>query len=236
MSEFNDIKNLWKSAENQIMANESLDSEMINRAVREKSIGISSKILKSIRAGILALGLSIPLFSYNIFGYAGNNLLIIINIFCLSVSTLLFLFLINNHKNFNKIDKSGLKLKNLIVAKIRYFRNSLPFVRHAIALGIVLFTFSLNLLTDNNEGYFQVNNIGLFIGLMIISYLLVIIMLQLIHNLFRKQYINVLDDLDKSKLNEIDIEHRKYKLIRLVFFTIILTSAIVGIIFLLYKK
>ena len=235
MSEFNDIKSLWKSAEDQIMANESLDSETVKQAIKEQSIGITSKLLKSIRSGTIVVALSILLFSYNIYGYAGNNLITIFSISCLILSVFLLPYLIYQYRSFNKLDQSGLSLHDLIVAKIKYFKKSLSLVHHAIATGLVLLIFSLNLLSDNNEGSFQVNNIWLFIGLMVISYLIVLLMLYLTHNLYLKQYINALVDLNKSKLTEMDSELRKQKWIRLLFLTITLLGVIAGIIILFLK-
>lgn len=235
MPEFNDIKNLWKSADSQILVNDFLDPETVKLAISKQSIGITSKVLKSIRTGILALSLNVTLSGYNIYGYAGNNLITIFNISSLILSAIMLYYLVYKYNSFRKIDQSGLSLQDLILAKIKYFKNSLFLVHHAIALGLVLLIFSLNLFTDNIEGNFQVNNIWLFIGLMIIAYLIVLMMLHLTHNLYLKQYITVLDDLNKSKLPEIDASLRKQKLIRLLFLAIILLGVVAGMITLFLK-
>jgi len=235
MSDFNDIKNLWKSADNQIVENESLDSETIKQAIKAESIGITFKILKSIRTGIVALGLSVVFFGYNIYGYSGNILISIFSISCLILSALLLAYLVFQYNSFSKLDQSGLSLQDLIVAKIQYFKKSLFFVHHTIAVGLVLLIFSLNLLTDNNGGNYQVNNIWLYIGLMITAYLIAVMMLYLSHKLYLKQYRTALDDLNKSKLTEMDAELRKDKWIRLLFLAIVLLSVIAGIIILFLK-
>jgi hypothetical protein len=230
MSKFNDIEKLWKRADSQIMTSESLDSEIIKQSISKQSIGISSKLLRSIRAGLLTLILSVPLFSYNLYGYKGNNLIAILNISCLILSTLLILYLVYQYKKFKKLDQTGLALQDLIVAKIRFFKNTLYIIHHIIATGVVLLIFALNLLIDNNQGHYQVNNIWLYISFMVIAYVIIIVTLHLIHNLYLKQYINVLDNLNESKLTEIDDEHRNYKWIRLFFLTITLLSLLAGII------
>jgi hypothetical protein len=235
MSEYNDIKKLWKSADDQILENESLDSDMVSRAINAQSIGITSKLLKSIRAGIIALALCVPLFSYNIYSYSGNNLISIFSIGCLILSGLLLSYLIFQYNSFNKLDQSGLSLQDLIVAKIQYFKKSLYLVDQTIAISLVLLILSLNLLTDNNEGNYQVNNIWLYIGFIIAAYLIGVMMLHLSHNLYLKQYRTALDDLNKSKLTEMDAELRKQKWIRLFFLAIVLLSVIAGIIILFLK-
>lgn len=235
MSEFNEIKNLWKSAESQIMANESLDSKTVQQSITKQSIGITSKLLKSIRAGILALILSVTLFGYNIYGYAGNNLLSVFCISSLILSALLLSYLVYQYNSFKKLDQSGLSLQDLIVAKIQYFKKSLSFVHHAIAIGLILLIFSLNLITDNIEGHFQVNNIWLFSGLMIIAYLIAVMMLHLTHNVYLNQYTTALEDLNKSKLTEMNAELKKHKWIKLFFLTIILLGVLAGIIILFLK-
>lgn len=234
MPEFNNIKNLWKSAEDQILANESLDIETVKRAITEQSIGITSKLLKIIRTGIFALSLSVVLFIYNIYSYAGNDLITIFSLSSLILSTLLLIFLVYQYKYLNKIDRSGLSLHDLIVNKIKYFKKSLFFVHHAMAMSTVLLVFSLNLIADNKGGNFQVNNIWLFIGLMIIAYLMVVMMLNLFHNLYLKQYRTALDDLNKTKLTEMDAELKKQKWIRLFILITVLLSVMVGLI--LYLK
>lgn len=235
MSEFNDINKLWKSAGSQIISNESLDSETVKQSITKQSIGITSKLLKSIRAGILALILSVTLFGFNIYGYAGNNLMFIFCIFSLILSALLLSYLVYQYNSFKKLDQSGLSLLDMIMAKIRYFKKSLPFVHHAIALGLVLLIFSLNLIADNIEGHFQVNNIWLFSGLLITAYLIAVMMLHLTHNVYLNQYTTALDDLNKSKLTEMNAELKKYKWIKLLFLTIILLSVLAGIIILILK-
>lgn len=235
MSEFNDIKSLWKSSNDQILANESLNSEAIKQAIKAQSIGITFKLLKSIRAGIAALALSVFLFGYNIYGYTENNVLTIFSVSGLIVSFLLFAYLIFQYNKFNKLDRSGLSLQDVIVAKIQYFKKSLSLVHHAIAAGLVLLIFSLNLLADNNDGKYQVNNIWLYIGLLVTAYLITVMMLHLTHNIYLKQYTASLDDLNKSRLTEMNAELRKHKWIRLIFLTATILSVLTGIIILFFK-
>lgn len=235
MPEFNDIENLWKSADKQILVHEFLDPEMVKQAISKQSIGITFKLLKSIRAGILALALTVTLSGYNIYGYAENNLITIFNISCLILSAILLHYLVYQYNSFRKIDQSGLSLQDLILAKIKYFKKALFLVHHAIALGLVLLIFSLNLITDNIEGNFQVNNIWLFIGLMIIAYLIVVMMLHLTHKSYLKQYMTALVDLNESMLSEMDAELGKQKWIRLFFLIITLLFVIAGIIILFLK-
>lgn len=235
MSESNDIKKLWKSADSQIMANESLDLETVKQAITKLSIGITFKLLISIRAGIVALALSGLLFGYSIYGYSGNNLITILSISGLITSSLLFLYLISKHNSFNKLDQLGLSLQDLIVAKIHFFNKSLSLVHHAISTGLVLLIFSLNLSVDNNQGNYKVNNIWLYIGFLVIAYLIAIMMLHLSHNLYLKQYKTALLDVNKSKLTEMNAELKKYKWVKLFFLIIILLSVIAGIIILFLK-
>ena len=62
MPEFNDIKNLWNSANSQILVNETLDSETVKQAISKQSIGITSKLLKSLRVfGLHLSSLANPL-------------------------------------------------------------------------------------------------------------------------------------------------------------------------------
>lgn len=235
MSEFSDIKKLWKSADSQILTNESIDFETVKQAITKQSIRITSKLLSSFRVGILALSLNVILYSFNIYGYVGNNLISIFSIFSLILSILLLLFLVFRYNSFNKLDQAGLSLHDLIVAKIKYFKQSLSYVHHTIAIGLVLLIFSLNLIIDNNGGYYQVNNIWLYISIMVIAYLIPIIMLNFSHSLYLKQYKTALLDLNESKLTEMNADLKKYKWMKLFFLIIIFLSFIAGIIILFLK-
>ncbi len=235
MSEFNNIKKLWKSADSQILVNESLDFETVKQALTKRSIQITSKLLKSFRLGIIALSLNVILCSFNIYGYAHNSLIFIFCISSLILSIVLLLFLVYQYNSFNKLDQAGSSLQELIVAKIKYFKQSLSYVHHAIAISLVLLTFSLNLIIDNNEGYYQVNNFWLYICIMIITYLIPLVMLNLFHNLYLKQYKIALIDLNESRLTTMNTELKKYKWIKQFFLIIIFFSFIAGIIIFFIK-
>lgn len=230
MTEFNDIKAFWKSADGQISANESLDADAVERAIANQSIGISSKLLKSIRSGIITLSICVALFGYNAYGYAGNDLIFTLSISCLMLSPILLVFLFYQYRKLSKIDQAGLSIRDILVSKIDYFKRSLYLVRHTIAMAMILLIFALNLMADNNGGNYYVSNIWLNIGLEVIVYVCVIMVLRLSHNLYLKQYKNALGDLEKTKLTEMDAELRKHRWIRLILFTIALILVAIGLI------
>lgn len=230
MTEFNDIKALWKSADDQISPNESLDADAVERAIANQSIGISSKMLKSIRLGITTLSICVALFGYNAYGYAGNDLIFTLSISCLMLSPILLVFLFYQYRKLSKIDQAGLSLRDILVSKIDYFKRSLYLVHHTIAMGTVLLIFALNLMADNNGGNYYVSNIWLNIGLEVIVYVCVVMVLRLSHSLYLKQYKNALSDLEKTKLTEMDAELRKHRWIRLILLTIALLLVMAGLI------
>ena len=235
MNDFSNVKDLWKRADKEIRKNESLDSKAVRSAIAKQSIGISSKVLKSILTGIWALALSATLFSFNIYGYAGNELISNFSICSLILSAIFLLYLSYQYNRFDKIDKSGLSLQNLILAKIAYFRKTLFLVHHVIGMGLVLLIFSTNLIADNVKGEFHVNNIWLFLCFLFIAYSFVVIVLHLIHKLYLKQYRTALVDLSESKLTELDAELRKQKLVKLFSITFILLSVAAGLVILILK-
>jgi len=235
MSEFNDIKNLWKSADSQILTNESLDVETVKQAISKQSTQITSKLLMSFRFGILALILNVVLCSINIYGYADNKLIVTFFISSLILSIVLILFLVYQQKRINQLDQAGLTMQDLIVAKIKYSGQSLSYVHHAIAIGVVLLAFSLSLLVDNNDGHYQINNIWLFIAVMTAVYLIQILSLNLSHKIYLKQYKIALHDLNQSRLTEMNTVLKKYKWVKMFFLIIILLSFIAGIIIFFLK-
>jgi len=229
MTEFNDIKALWKNADEQILANESLDADAVERAIANQSIGISSKLLKNIRSGIITLSVCVALFGYNAHGYAGNDLIFTLSICCLMLSSILLVFLLYQYKKLNKIDQAGLSLRDILVSKIDYFKRSLYLVHHTIAICIVLLILAINLMADNNDGNYYVGNIWLSIGLEVIAYVCMVMILKLSHSLYLKQYENALSDLEKTKLTEMDAEIRKHRWIRRILFIIALLFVAAGL-------
>ena len=229
MPELDDLKTLWKCAAESTMLNESLDSKAIRAAIKEQSIGISAKLLKNIQAGILALTFSVPLFAYNLQGYAGNALILKFCIAGLILSGVLLPYLLYQYARFNSIDRSDLSLHDLIVAKINFFQRSLSLVPHAIAIGLVLLILAINLLADNNAGSFQVNNIWLYIAVTVTAYLIMLVMLHLMHTSHYIQYTTALNDLNRSKLSEINVELKNQKRTTRIFLFIIVSTIILGI-------
>jgi hypothetical protein len=230
MSEFDDIKKLWKKADNQISAHESLDADAIYQAIASQSLGITSKLLKSIRSGILFLSISVTLFGYNVYGYAGNDFIVTLCISCLVLSSILLTYLFFQHIQFGSIDQASLSLRDILMSKIKYFKRSLYLVHHAMAMAIVLLVIGLNLVADNDGGTYYVGNMWLYIGINIIAYVSMIIILRLSHGLYLKQYENALGDLEETKLTEIRAEIRKHRWIRHLLITIALLVAVVGLV------
>jgi hypothetical protein len=235
MPEFDDIKKLWKQADEQISAHESLDADAVNRAIAKKSLGITSKMLKSIRSGIFSLSMTVLLFGYNVYGYAGNDLVVTLCISCLVLSCILLTFLIFQHKRFGRIDQAGLSLRDILMSKIEYFKRSLYLVHQAIAMAIVLLIFGLNLMADNDGGTYYVGNMWVYIGFNITAYVCMIIILRLSHSLYLKQYENALSDLEKTKLTEMNAEIRKHRWIRRILLIIALLVVATGL-FVFYIK
>jgi hypothetical protein len=235
MTEFDDIKALWENADQQISANESLDADAVERAIANRSISITSKLLGSIRSWIIILSVCAALFGYNAYGYAGNALIFKLCISCLILSSILLLFSFYQYKKLNKIDQADLSLRDILVSKVDYFKRSLYLVQHTMAMGIVLMILAVNLMADNNDGNYYINNIWVYIGLEVIAYVCMIVILKLSHSLYLKQYENALSDLDKTTLTEMDAEIRKHRWIRRIIFIIALLVVAVGL-FVFYMK
>jgi len=230
MPEFDDIKKLWKKADGQISANESLDADAVNQAIASQSLGITFNLLKSIRSWILPVSITVVLFGYNVYAYAGNDLIVTLCISCLVLSGILLTYLVFQHNKFGRIDQAGLSLRDILVSKIKYFSGSLHLVHHAMAMVIVLLIIGLNLMADNDGGTYYVSNMWLYIGINITAYVCMIIILKLSHSLYLKQYKNTLSDLEETRLTEMDAELRKHKWIRLIFVAIALLVVAAGLI------
>jgi hypothetical protein len=230
MQELDKIKRLWKTADDEFTAHESLDAKTVEQSIANRSIGITSKLLNSLRMGIVSLSVSLLLFGYNAYGYAGNELVVSLSISCLLLCAILLAFLVCQYKQLSSFDRGGLSLLDVLVGKIDYFKKSLPWVHHAIAMSIALLILALNLLTDNQAGRYAIGNIWLNIGFEIIAYACMIIILKFSHSIYLKQYGNALNDLEKTTLTEMDAQFRKHTWLRRAILIIALLVAAAGLV------
>ena len=166
----NHIADVGRLSKSNYKKHDSLSLHDIKILFPNDEFGISSKLINGIRSGILGLSICVALFGYNVYGYAGNDLILILSIFCLALSSILLAFLFFQHKRLGKIDRAAVPLRDMLMSKIIYFQKSLYLVRHAIATCIVLLAFALNLAVDNNDGNYYVSKVWLYVGLVIITY------------------------------------------------------------------
>lgn len=233
MNDFNEIEKLWESAEEQISKKTTLHFDEIENAAKSKSKGISSKVIRLLENGAIIYFITSLLFVVNTFVYYSNDNIKILSVIGLIISVAFGWTLHKNRIKLGSIDKQNISLAQILTDKINAFRNRLPYLHQIIALGYLLFVVALNLLVDNQDGNYQINNSKLFILILLIGYVLMIAFMYLTNKSYLKQFVKTQGDLEDHKITDIKKLEKSRLRLATSFIILLLTLGIIGIFVLL---
>jgi len=233
MNDFNEIEKLWESAEEQINKKRTLHFDEIENAAKSKSKGISSKVSRLLKNGVIVYFITSLLFAANTFVYYSNHNIKILSAIGLIISVAFGWTLHKNRIKLGNIDKQNISLAQILTDKINVFRNRLPYSHQIIALGYLLFVVALNLLVDNQDGNYKINNAKLFILILLIGYVLMVAFMYLTNKSYLKQFIKTQDDLEEHKIPDTNKLEKSRIRLATSFIILILTLGIIGIFVLL---
>jgi len=230
MNSFENIKNTWNRANNQIESDDSLNAEVIKKAILSHSKSVTSILLKSIKTGFVIIAIDIILFIYNSYFYSGNLKLFVIIICCLILSTSILINFILQATKLKQIDLLNFSLRKVLVEKIRFFNKSFYWVIQSMALATTLLPFAINLTQENANGEFNISKIFLLISFYILVYLFSLTLYKITHSIYLKQLHNALDNLDTNVLDEMEEELKRSMKIRIIIAISMTILTVVGII------
>lgn len=235
MSEFDKMLNSWKSSEGQSHPEDTMNESQIKGLLRNRSMGITSKLLQSLNLGVLASLISSIIAGVNIYGYSNNPIILPYSIVSLVLSLFFMGFIIGRYRSYKILDESNFSLLDLLTSKVLFFKKSMAIINHFASASLVLMVTALNLWADNENGEVTINSPFLYFGVLGFAYLLTVSMLSLTHKSYLNQLITALDNLDTKSLIELDIISKKSKRLRIVFVVLIIVSVLGGVLLLFTK-
>lgn len=230
------IEEIWNKGNDQIEKDTSFGSEAILKSISKNSIGISSKILKSVRFCIVLAFLTLGALLYNIFPYRENSVIEILITLCLTVSASVITFLFLQIGVIKKLDEHGMSLREVLIKKIKYLSTKYTYVLHSISLIIVLATFTINLTMEGNDGVFETHKILLLSVFYVVAYVVTYSLVKVAHIAYNKQLRSALMNLnEKSKydLDELIARHKKNGRVLLLIIAFFLLSGIAALLLIL---
>jgi len=230
------IEEIWNKGNEEISKDKTFSPDFIKKSISDNSISISSKLLKTIRMGIVIASISVTMFVYNMFFYLKNPGISITIIGGVILSILIIIYLITQAGIVKKTDARSIDLHSLLAYKIKYFRTRFQIVLHCLSLSIVLVTFTLNLTMENTDGVFEIRKILILSVYYVFAYLVTLFLSKVIHSVYLKQLKNALFNLEENTLDSIEEEMLKYKKIRRIILIMVSIALIMGVIFLLVKS
>lgn len=225
-----DIEKIWESGNEGSSREETFNAEFIKKSISESSIGISSKLLKTIWMGVVIVSLAGIAFTYNLFFYYQNAAMLITIIALIALSTAVFIFLTRQAGIVKKSDTENIDLKSLLVFKIKFLETKYYMVLHCLALSVVLATFAINLTMENADGIFEFRKILILSAFYVFAYLIVFYLSKITHSVYIKQMKNALYSLEENQLHNINEELKKHRIIRKIILGIIIAALITGLI------
>jgi hypothetical protein len=210
--ENNNIINTWEQQKH-VPENEKLDKKMIYDYLRSKVSKVSLTLTFNMAFYLAALLASIILLSMNIYGYKDNAVMLTVEsgLLVLSVISLgygIFIFMkIREINNFSK------DLHDLLKSKIKFLRFHYEIWLIVTAIVVWILSFALNTLVDNQNGFYRINRVGVFIIVSLVMLVFIYAVQKLSAEISFRNLKAFLSDLELSYLAHTEIiEHRKKKL------------------------
>ena len=206
------IEDIWKEGHREGFADEvPLSDEMIEEAISGSSKSIGQKMIITTCTTAVFTVMSLCGLALNIYPYR-ENIAIILSISMLMLASLiLFLYLMEQIKNIQKLSIMNIDLYSIVENKLSVFNHQFQRVIHIFAFSLVSATFSINLTIENDDGIFEIRKILILSVFYLFCYCGSVILLKNIHRIDRIQLENALRDLDEKKLTSLTRELKRDK-------------------------
>jgi hypothetical protein len=229
--ENNDILNTWEQHKH-VPENEKLDYKKIIQHLKPRL----SKVNLSLNFNLifyLLVGLAnIVLLSMNLYGYRNNPIMFATESGLLGLSMVFLgygVFILIRIREINNFRKD---IHSLLQDKIKFMRYHYEIWLIITSIAAWILSFALNTLVDNQDGFYRINRIGLFISITIAMLLFIYGVQKLTTELTLRTLKAFLNDLETSYLEQTTEIERKAKKIRwfyLIIFFILTITCILGL-------
>ncbi len=227
----NNIIEIWEKNSHAPQTNK-LDKDMITKHIESKASKASRTFTFNLLTYLAALMASIIMLSMNIYGYRSNPVMFWVEIGLLFLS-ILFLgygtFIFIKLRDINNFTKD---LHDLLNEKLKFIKVHYEIWLIITAIIVLILSFSLNTLVDNQDGFFRINKVKMFVLVNIVIFVFIYagqkIMLASSTSLLRA-YLNDLKANYLDQSNQIESRRSKLKWVYVIFGLILLIGFILGI-------
>jgi len=225
--ENNNLIETWEQKKH-VPENEKLDNKMISDYLKPKV----SKVIWTFNFNLVfylaALLASVILLSMNLYGYRANPVMLAVESGLLLL-TLIFLgygiFIFMKIREINNFSKD---LHELLESKIKFLRFHYEIWLIITAFVVWILSFALNTLVDNQDGFYRINKVGVFIVVSLTMLLFIYGAQKVSAEVSLRNLRAILSDLEASCLDQTEIIALKRKKLRWIYFAgIILLTVLV---------
>ena len=178
---------------------------------------------------------SVILLSYNLSVFSSNTTLLVLTAVMLLSASAFFFYGLNTLYRLNKTSYIAKDLLDSLKSRLRLLRVNFEIWLWLSSVSLIILIFALNMMTDNVEGSYRINNIPLVVSIMLIVILFTYGLNKLsVYRLIR-EYRDYYSDLMNNALDRVAARDRWWKKYRkwiiiavLVLFVILLLSLIKG--------
>jgi hypothetical protein len=224
--EDNNIINTWEQQKH-VPENEKLEIKMITDYLKPKVSKVSWTFVFNLVFYLAALVASIILLSMNLYGYRANPVMLAVEsgLLFLSLGFLgygAFIFIkIREINNFSK------NLHELLESKIKFLRFHYEIWLIMTAVIVWILSFALNTLIDNQEGFYRINKVGIFVLISVAMLVFIYLVQKLSAEISLRNLKVFLNDLEASCLAHTEnYEQRRKKMRWIWLLAIILLTAL----------
>lgn len=162
-----DIFTVWEKSNTDNIDELDLSPEKIRQILKPRI----SKSLLSVRINIItyliAQFVSIILLSYNLSVFRNNDTLLLLTAGMLAASIFFFFYGIRTLNKLNKSDYIFKDLLDSVQKKLRILKVNVELWLWFCSASLVILILALNMMTDNVEGTYRINNILLFCSILV---------------------------------------------------------------------
>lgn len=153
--------------------------------------------------------------------------IIIISSILISLGSIQFLFF--QIKKLRRIELGDMNLKDTLIYKINFFNKSFNWILHINALSVAFIPFVVNLTQESNDGKFDYKYPYILFCFYILSYCIMLFFSKISNNIYLKQLINALKNLEQTTLDGIKKELKKNKILGISILILTLILIISGV-------
>ena len=209
--EDNNLINIWEQQKD-VPDNEKLENKMITEYLKPKVSKVSWTFLFNLVFYIAALVASVIMLSMNIYGYRENPAMLTAESGLLVLSLIFLGYGVYIFMKIREINNYSKDLRELLKSKIRFLRFHYEIWLVITALVVWILTFALTTLVDNQDGFYRINRVGMFLTVSLGMIVFIYSIQKLSAGLSLRNLKVFLADLEESSMARTEqFEHRRKK-------------------------